>query len=139
MRIMKYVRPGFSNGTNWEATVESERNTANLRWMSGTVPVTEGPPARTQEASPAQHGLTRQLAMPGSGNRCPHCGSIIYSRRHKLCGVCTEELPAELLFPRQEAQRLQCLMRSEELRHRTWMAKALHQALAPSFLPGPLR
>jgi hypothetical protein len=143
MSIIKFIRSRLSNGTNWESPLESERNTTSLRWISGEVSLTDDSDAKSQEpllgASPAQHALTRQLAMPGAGHRCPHCGSIIYSRRHKLCGVCSQELPAELLFPKQEAERLQCLLQYEQLRHRIWMAKAFHQALAPSFLPTPLR
>jgi len=30
--------------------------------------------------------------------KCPQCGSIIYSRRNVLCGVCGKRLPEELLF-----------------------------------------
>ena len=30
--------------------------------------------------------------------KCPHCGSVIYSRRNVLCGRCGKELPKELLF-----------------------------------------
>jgi hypothetical protein len=30
--------------------------------------------------------------------KCPKCGSVIYSRRNVLCGVCGERLPDELLF-----------------------------------------
>ncbi len=36
--------------------------------------------------------------------KCPKCGSIIYSRRNVLCGVCGDRLPPELLFtPEQRA------------------------------------
>lgn len=36
--------------------------------------------------------------------KCPKCGSLIYSRRHVLCGVCGERIPSELLFtPEQQA------------------------------------
>ena len=36
--------------------------------------------------------------------KCPQCGSIIYSRRNVLCGVCGDRLPPELLFtPEQRA------------------------------------
>jgi uncharacterized Zn finger protein (UPF0148 family) len=31
-------------------------------------------------------------------HKCPKCGSVIYSRRKILCGVCGERLPSELLF-----------------------------------------
>jgi hypothetical protein len=30
--------------------------------------------------------------------RCPHCQSPIYSRKNKICDVCKEPLPAELLL-----------------------------------------
>lgn len=34
--------------------------------------------------------------------KCPKCGSVIYSRKNVLCGVCGERLPAELLFTAEE-------------------------------------
>jgi hypothetical protein len=30
--------------------------------------------------------------------KCPTCNSIIYSRKHKLCGQCGATLPPELLL-----------------------------------------
>jgi len=36
--------------------------------------------------------------------KCPKCGSVIYSRRNVLCGVCGERLPQELLFTPEERQ-----------------------------------
>jgi hypothetical protein len=36
--------------------------------------------------------------------KCPKCGSIIYSRRNVLCGVCGERLPDELLFTPKQRQ-----------------------------------
>src|SRR5262249_45203625 len=38
---------------------------------------------------------------------CPNCGSVIYSRRNALCGVCGQRLPAELLFTPEERQRVE--------------------------------
>ena len=35
---------------------------------------------------------------------CPACGSIIYSRRNVLCGVCGQRLPNWLLFTPEERQ-----------------------------------
>lgn len=35
-------------------------------------------------------------------HKCPKCGSVIYSRRNVLCGVCGDRLPAELLFNAEE-------------------------------------
>ena len=36
--------------------------------------------------------------------KCPKCGSIIYSRRNVLCGVCGERLPSVLLFSSQQRE-----------------------------------
>ena len=56
--------------------------------------------------------------------RCPGCDSIVYSRRNKLCGVCGDALPEEFLFNPYEARRVESLMRSEQERHRKWMARS---------------
>ena len=37
--------------------------------------------------------------------KCPNCGSVIYSRKNVLCGVCGKTLPPELLFKAEERQR----------------------------------
>ena len=73
-----------------------------------------------------QTSLTRQLTSPAVTRHCPECRSIIYSRRHKLCGVCACELPREFLFSVEEASRLQNLLRNEQARHREWMRKSLN-------------
>ena len=33
---------------------------------------------------------------------CPKCNGVVYSRRHKFCGFCGAELPAEFLFTKEE-------------------------------------
>jgi hypothetical protein len=33
---------------------------------------------------------------------CPKCKGIVYSRRHKFCGFCGAQLPAEFLFTESE-------------------------------------
>jgi hypothetical protein len=33
---------------------------------------------------------------------CPSCNRLLYSRRHKTCGFCGAELPAEVLFSEEE-------------------------------------
>jgi hypothetical protein len=64
---------------------------------------------------------TRQVSPPRAAANCPHCESIIYSRRNKLCGVCGEVLPAGLLFSPSEARRIERLLQSEKLKHKGWM------------------
>ena len=48
--------------------------------------------------------------------RCPHCNSIVYSRRNKLCGVCGAELPPEVLFTKEEAEAWEKQMLKEKKR-----------------------
>jgi hypothetical protein len=58
---------------------------------------------------------------PQSERRCPFCNSVIYSRRHKLCGSCGETLPAECLFSAEEAESIAALLTEERDRHRKWL------------------
>jgi uncharacterized Zn finger protein (UPF0148 family) len=51
--------------------------------------------AGTDNPEECQEGSSTVGIMPP---KCPKCGSIIYSRRNVLCGVCGERLPEELLF-----------------------------------------
>jgi hypothetical protein len=82
----------------------------------------------TWEASSAVVDLTRPRLVrhltPRRGPvQCPECRSIIYSRRHKLCGVCSQPLPEDLLFTMNEAKRIQRIVDSERARHRQWLAQ----------------
>jgi hypothetical protein len=67
--------------------------------------------------------LFRRIAQPQAYGWCPECNSIIYTRRHRLCGVCGAELPGELLFTAVEASRVKELLKTEQHRHRVWMAR----------------
>ena len=55
--------------------------------------------------------------------RCPSCHSIIYSRRHKLCGTCGEMLPPQCRFDESETERVQALIQTERARHRVWLQR----------------
>jgi hypothetical protein len=61
-------------------------------------------------------GVTAQPAR-----HCPHCGSLVYSRRHKLCGVCAEPLPNTCLFSNEQSERVEVLLQEERARHRSWL------------------
>jgi uncharacterized Zn finger protein (UPF0148 family) len=52
--------------------------------------------------------------------KCPFCGSMIYSRRNVLCGVCSKRLPRDLLFTQQEREKVEQDLREAKRR--------LHQA-----------
>ena len=54
---------------------------------------------------------------------CPSCDSIVYSGRHRLCGLCGQVLPADCLFTATEAQNVEMLLRTERQRHRAWLKK----------------
>jgi uncharacterized Zn finger protein (UPF0148 family) len=62
------------------------------------------------------------------GYKCPRCGSVIYSRRNVLCGVCGERLPADLLFSASERERVERDL--SELKKREQAAKAADEAAA---------
>jgi hypothetical protein len=68
--------------------------------------------------------ITRPVTTETSGHRCPSCRSIVYSRRHRLCGVCSQPLPEQLLFSVSEAKRIKALMQFERARHRKWLAES---------------
>jgi uncharacterized Zn finger protein (UPF0148 family) len=45
---------------------------------------------------------------------CPTCGSVIYSRRAKLCGVCSALLPEELRITGEQSEKIGTLMKQME-------------------------
>jgi predicted nucleic acid-binding Zn ribbon protein len=74
--------------------------------------------------------LSRRIGPAPTTLRCPHCNSIIYSRRSKLCGLCSHALPKEFLFNSSEAQRIENILRTEQRRHRQWMSKNFREAVS---------
>lgn len=52
---------------------------------------------------------------------CPSCNRLLYSRRHKTCGFCGAELPAEALFSQEEIAAIDA--EKEELAKRRTKAK----------------
>lgn len=66
----------------------------------------------------------------GANPRCPHCESIIYSRRSPICGVCARPLPDVLLFSPTESRRVTQLLQTEKQRHRAWMSKSFNRGLS---------
>lgn len=75
-----------------------------------------------QEATQRSH--IRELSSSRTALRCPNCASIVYSRRNKACGVCSETLPAHFLFTPIEAERIENLLAEERERHRIWMRRS---------------
>jgi len=74
--------------------------------------------------------LTREIATAPGAGRCPHCQSIIYSRKAKLCGICSHPIPEEMRFNSTDTNRVQTLLDIERRRHREWINKCLKQTLA---------
>jgi hypothetical protein len=81
-------------------------------------------PASSTELAPVQLPFAR-LGVPLREQRCPFCDAIIYSRRHKLCGVCSSVLPDECVFTPQQAESVESLLQEERQRHRAWMHRTL--------------
>src|SRR5688572_20437651 len=65
---------------------------------------------------------------------CPSCNSVVYSRRHKLCGVCGEELPEACLFSPAEAHSVEELLNEERVRHRKWLDRFSEPASPSAWL-----
>ena len=47
---------------------------------------------------------------------CPSCNRLLYSRRHKTCGFCGAELPAEVLFSEEEIAAIEAEQKAIEVR-----------------------
>jgi predicted nucleic acid-binding Zn ribbon protein len=78
--------------------------------------------------------LSRRIGPAPIALRCPHCNSIVYSRRSKLCGLCSQALPEEFLFSSSDAQRIENILRTEQRRHRQWMSKSFREAVTAPHL-----
>ncbi|MCF7765022.1 MAG: hypothetical protein K9N62_15245 [Verrucomicrobia bacterium] len=102
-----------------------------IQWIDKTdetrVPLNQ---SATPASPPVARDLSRNLTKPTAGNRCPHCQSIIYSRKARLCGVCSQPIPNELRFNEDEARRVQSILDTERNRHRQWVSKGLQETLA---------
>jgi hypothetical protein len=72
----------------------------------------------------AKEQLFHRTGTPTRPAQCPTCGSIVYSKRHKLCGLCGCELPEACLFSKQVALTIETMMKTEKERHRAWLRKA---------------
>jgi len=79
-----------------------------------------------EQALPISHRGKNSFLSIGVGppeRHCPSCDSIVYSRRHRLCGVCGQMLPEDCLFTATEAENVEMLLRIERQRHRAWLKK----------------
>lgn len=76
---------------------------------------------RNYTAAATAPRLYARLGAPVQQRHCPFCDSIIYSRRHKLCGVCAQELPEQMLFSAEQADNVSSILRDEQRRHRAWL------------------
>ena len=90
-------------------------------WTWQTVNQAEDLTVTMLDRAPA--AVVRQISPRGRPVRCPSCQTIVYTRRHRLCAVCSEPLPHELLFTIAEADRIEGLLREERDRHKKWMER----------------
>jgi predicted nucleic acid-binding Zn ribbon protein len=70
---------------------------------------------------PGGHKPNLSTGVNPRERRCPSCDSIVYSRRHRLCGVCGQMLPEACLFTAIEAESVEMLLRTERQRHKAWL------------------
>ena len=109
-RIEK-VMSGAKVNIEWKQTDMSDGFSAPVR-IIGTI-----------EEARDRRVYTRQISSAPTALKCPHCGSVIYSRSKRLCGVCGEALPEGLLFSVAESRRIKNILNSEKQRHKGWMLR----------------
>ena len=73
---------------------------------------------------PGGRNVFSNIAVDPRQLHCPSCGSIVYTRRHRLCGVCDQALPEDCRFTPTEAASVENLLRTERQRHRAWLKKS---------------
>jgi uncharacterized paraquat-inducible protein A len=91
-------------------------STLNFRWSECD---------RNQQVAPGGQNQYFGIRIKPRVRHCPSCDSIVYSRRHKVCGACGQMLPKDCLFTATEAENVEMLLRSERERHRAWLKKTL--------------
>jgi len=97
------------------------------RSMDLVAPTSRSRPVRQDFSAPNFSGLARIVGYQAGAQkeaRCPLCNSIVYSRRHKRCGVCGEDLPESCLFSFAQAKNVEYALEEERQRHRVWLRKA---------------
>ena len=112
----KSIVKQFSSGRVLMAVEIMSAATLNIRWndRAGEQPL------------PISREPSNAFPDSGVGTRerhCPSCDSIVYSRRHRLCGVCGQVLPADCLFTATEAENVEMLLRTDRHRHRAWLKR----------------
>jgi hypothetical protein len=90
----------------------------NVRWNDFAT-------TESVQVFPVNQRLLPSMAVEVSEKRCPACDSIVYTRRHKLCGVCCRDLPEDCLFTRSEAEDVELLVKTERQCHRVWLKKVM--------------
>ena len=117
---------GHRDPTVWEPETLAPSLALTSDWwnpLARLVPLSEEQfQTRAQHPTPASGGIVP--GTPRDGSHCPACGSIIYSRRHRLCGVCARPLPVEALFSETESTRIELLVEIDRERHRQWLARS---------------
>lgn len=79
---------------------------------------------QSRPATSGNPGMFTRVGVEPRAMHCPSCNSIVYSRRHRRCGACGENLPDDCLFTGGEARNVEMLMRAERERHRVWLEKS---------------
>jgi hypothetical protein len=73
---------------------------------------------------PSKTSNFARLGVKAGAAWCPHCQSLIYSRRQKFCGVCEKELPGSLVFSERQSLNVKSLLEEEREKHRRWLRKS---------------
>ena len=84
-------------------------------------------PVRRAGSTDGAEAMVRKIGSRDGQPHCPACGSIVYSRRHRLCGVCSQPLPEEFLFTAEQTRYIETLLETERQRHRAWLLNSFRK------------
>ena len=90
--------------------------TLNTRWDDGRRD-------RTLSVFPGNPYLFSRIGVLPQERHCPSCDSIVYSRRHRLCGACGQVLPEDCRFTVSEVQVVESIVTIERQRHCAWLKR----------------
>jgi hypothetical protein len=111
--------------TSWAASTLAPALAITADWWNQAARLDPIPEESFTTWVPEDGALADASGPITRAGHCPACGSIIYSRRHRLCGVCAHPLPSDALFSESESSRIQLVVAIERGRHRQWLVRVL--------------
>ena len=128
-RIVTSVQPGLKHYKTFTILMQQFiglRVLNGVETMSASISNSRWNDLMKEQTPPVvsnNRNLFARFGVQPQERHCPSCDSIVYTRRHRLCGACGGVLPKDCLFTDSEAESVAMLMTTERQRHRAWLKK----------------